>query len=67
MRNPRDALNQYSFPFGIPELRHAIADYTEAFYGHRPDPEEQVTVVLGASEGLRCRTVRCSTRATAWW
>ena len=52
VRNPRDRLNQYSFPFGIPELRHAIADYTEAFYGHRPDPEEQITVVLGASEGL---------------
>ena len=52
VRNPRDQLNQYSFPFGIPELRHAIADYTEAFYGHRPDPEEQITVVLGASEGL---------------
>ena len=52
VRNPRDQLNQYSFPFGIPELRHAIADYTETFYGHRPDPEEQITVVLGASEGL---------------
>ena len=52
VRNPRDRLNQYSFPFGIPELRHAIADYTEAFYGVRPDPEEQITVVLGASEGM---------------
>ncbi len=52
LQNPRDQLNQYSFPFGIPELRHAIADYTQEFYGHRPDPEEQVTVVLGASEGL---------------
>ena len=52
VRNPRDQLNQYSFPFGIPDLRHAIADYTQEFYGHRPDPEEQITVVLGASEGL---------------
>ena len=52
VRNPHDQLNQYSFPFGIPELRHAIADYTEEFYGHRPDPDEQITVVLGASEGL---------------
>ena len=52
VRNPRDQLNQYSFPFGIPELRHAIADYTEAFYGCRPDPDEQITVVLGASEGM---------------
>ena len=52
LRNPRDQLNQYSFPFGIPELRHAIADYTEDLYGWRPDPEEQITVVLGASEGM---------------
>jgi len=52
VRNPRDQLNQYSFPFGIPELRHAIADHTEALHGYRPDPEEQVTVVLGASEGM---------------
>ena len=52
LRNPRDQLNQYSFPFGIPELRHAIADYTEALYGTRPDPETQITVVLGASEGM---------------
>ena len=52
VRNPRDQLNQYSFPFGIPELRHAIADHTEALHGHRPDPEAQITVVLGASEGM---------------
>ena len=52
IRNPRDQLNQYSFPFGLPELRNAIADYTEALYGFRPDPEEQITVVLGASEGM---------------
>ena len=52
VRNPYDQLNQYSFPFGIPELRNAIADYTQSFYGHRPDPEQQITVVLGASEGM---------------
>ena len=52
VRNPQDQLNQYSFPFGIPELRHAIADYTRELYSQRPDPEEQITVVLGASEGM---------------
>lgn len=52
LQNPRDQLNQYSFPFGLPALRHAIADYTEMLYGTRPDPEEQITVVLGASEGM---------------
>ena len=52
VRSSRDELNQYSFPFGLPELRHAIADYTQTCHGYRPDPEEQITVVLGASEGM---------------
>ena len=52
MSGSRDELNQYSFPFGLPELRHAIADYTQTCYGYRPDPEEEITVVLGASEGM---------------
>ena len=52
LQNPRDRFNQYSYPFGLPELRRAIADYTERFYAFRPDPESEVTVVLGATEGL---------------
>ncbi|MCY4442198.1 MAG: aminotransferase class I/II-fold pyridoxal phosphate-dependent enzyme [Deltaproteobacteria bacterium] len=51
-RGSRDEFNQYSYPFGLPELRHAIADYTQTCHGYRPDPEEQITVVLGASEGM---------------
>ena len=47
-----DRLNQYSFPFGLTELREAIADYTERLYGWRPDQEAEVTVTLGATEGL---------------
>ena len=52
LQNPRDRFNQYSFPFGLPELRRAIAEYTERFYHFRPDPENEITVVLGATEGL---------------
>lgn len=52
LQNPRDKLNQYSFPFGLPELRAAIAGYTERFYGFCPDPDTEITVVLGATEGL---------------
>ena len=52
VRSPRDEFNQYSFPFGLPELRRAIADYTGRLHGRRPDPEDEVTVVLGASEGM---------------
>ncbi|MDP6127055.1 MAG: aminotransferase class I/II-fold pyridoxal phosphate-dependent enzyme [Dehalococcoidales bacterium] len=52
LQNPKDVFNQYSYPFGLPELREAIADYTERFAGFRPDPETEITVVVGATEGL---------------
>jgi len=52
LQNPRDQFNQYSFPFGMPELRRAIAGYTERTLGVRPDEEAEITVVLGASEGM---------------
>jgi len=47
-----DVLNQYSYPFGLPELRNAIADYTERFLHFKPDPDNEITVVVGATEGL---------------
>jgi len=59
LQNPRDRFNQYSFPFGLPELRQAIAAYTERHRGFRPDPDTEITVVLGASEGLS--TLMCAT------
>ncbi len=52
LQSPRDQFNQYSFPFGMPELRRAIADYTYRFLGFTPDENEEITVVLGASEGM---------------
>jgi aspartate/methionine/tyrosine aminotransferase len=48
----RDEFNQYSFPYGIPELRKAISRYTSRFSGFTPNPESELTVVLGATEGL---------------
>ena len=48
----RDQFSQYSFPFGLAELRDAIADYTQRWCGFRPNPESETTVVLGATEGL---------------
>lgn len=52
LQNRSDTLNQYSFPFGLPELRVAIAEYTQRFSGFRPDPETEITVALGSTEGL---------------
>ena len=47
-----DELNQYSYPFGLPELRRAIAAYTARWSGFEPDAETETTVVLGSTEGL---------------
>ena len=52
LQGRRDELNQYSYPFGLPELRQAIAGYTARWSGFEPDPEHETTVVLGSTEGL---------------
>ena len=66
-RGCRDTLNQYSFPFGIPELRHAIADYTQACYGYRPTRRSRSRWCSGRARAWQPRFARCSNRATAWW
>lgn len=44
--------NQYAHMAGVPPLRKAIADKTLRCYGHRPDPEAEITVTSGASEAI---------------
>ncbi|QWP75092.1 pyridoxal phosphate-dependent aminotransferase [Lysobacter sp. K5869] len=44
--------NQYAPMTGVPALRQAIADKTEACYGYRPDADSEITVVSGASEAI---------------
>jgi len=44
--------NQYAFGIGQPALRRAIAAHVQRFYGHSYDPETEITVVSGATEGL---------------
>lgn len=52
MRGP----NQYAPSNGIPELRQAIARKTKRFYGVEVDPDKEITVTSGATEGL-CATL----------
>lgn len=47
-----DGYHQYVPTWGLPALREAIADKTERFYGFRPDPETEVTVTCGVTEGV---------------
>ncbi len=44
--------NQYSAMAGIPKLREQIALKTERLYGHRVNPDTEVTVTSGATEAL---------------
>ena len=45
-------VNQYPPGRGTPELRLAIAEHQERFYGLRPDPERDVLVTAGATEAI---------------
>eukprot|EP00038_Savillea_parva_P025689 m.48947 g.48947 ORF g.48947 m.48947 type:complete len:467 (+) comp7060_c0_seq1:46-1446(+) len=53
-KGTKDTLSQYTFPFGIPMLRDSLAEYYKRFYPDGPfvDPNDNVTVVLGATEGF---------------
>ncbi len=51
-RAVRDGKNQYAPMAGLPALREAIAEKTEAQYGHRADPSTEVTVTSGATEAI---------------
>ena len=42
----------YTANAGMIELREAISDYNEELYGLRYDPQDEVLVTVGASEGL---------------
>jgi aspartate/methionine/tyrosine aminotransferase len=44
--------NQYVPTWGIPELREAIANKTERFYGFHPNPQTEVTVTCGVTEAV---------------
>ena len=44
--------NQYPPGPGIPELRHAVAAHQKRFYGVDLDPDREVLVTAGATEGI---------------
>jgi len=47
-----DELNQYSPPMGRPDLRAAIADHYKTLYDYAVDPDQGITVTLGATEAV---------------
>ncbi len=44
--------NQYAPGIGVPDLRHAIARHQERHYGLALDPDREVVVTTGATEGI---------------
>jgi len=46
------ALNQYAPGFGMASVREAIARHAERFYGQKLDPQSEVLVTSGATEGM---------------
>jgi len=44
--------NQYTPGRGVPELRAAVADHARRWYGRDVDPEAQVQITVGATEGI---------------
>lgn len=44
--------NQYAPGYGIASLRKAIAAHEKAFYDYEPDPDGEIVVTVGATEGI---------------
>ncbi len=44
--------NQYAPMAGVAALRRAITDKNHLLYGHRHDPETEITITAGATQGL---------------
>lgn len=47
-----NGVNQYPPGRGIPDLRLAVAEHQERFYGLHPDPDRDVLITAGATEAL---------------
>ena len=48
----RSGLNQYAPGPGVPELRAAVADHQRRFYDIDLEPDSQVVITFGATEGI---------------
>lgn len=52
VRAIREGHNQYPPLLGTAELRRAVAEHQDRFYGLRLDPDDQVLVTAGATEAM---------------
>ncbi len=55
----REGLNQYPPMTGVAPLRTAIAHKVETLYGHRYDPDTEVTITAGATQAILTAVLCC--------
>lgn len=51
--------NQYPPMTGIPELRNAIAQKISNLHGHQYDPESEITITAGGTQGIMTAILSC--------
>jgi len=55
----REGLNQYPPMPGVSPLRAAVADKVATLYGHRYDPDTEVTITAGATQAILTAILCC--------
>jgi methionine transaminase len=55
----REGLNQYPPMPGVAPLRAAVADKVATLYGHRYDPDTEVTITAGATQAILTAILCC--------
>ena len=55
----REGLNQYPPMTGVAPLREAVSKKVEALYGHRYDPNAEVTITAGATQAILTAVLCC--------
>ena len=55
----REGLNQYPPMTGVAPLREAVSKKVEALYGHRYDPDTEVTITAGATQAILTAVLCC--------
>src|SRR5690606_1102924 len=51
--------NQYAPMAGVPSLRHHLADKNQTLYGHRYDPDTEITITSGATQAIMTAVFAC--------
>jgi len=54
-----DDHNQYAITWGVKEFRDAIAEKTKRFWGLEVNPETEITVTCGSTEGMIAAMLAC--------